>query len=148
MDTDAHWLTLLEVTGEDRETFLQGQLTQDLATLTAASPVRFAASCDAKGRVLAVLTLIRDGDRLFAALRADRADDWLAHVLRYRLRAKVDLVPARTHRLVAHGTRQARGASPADGTPSASSGPQSGGVPCATRRWVRAGTRSTLARRR
>jgi folate-binding Fe-S cluster repair protein YgfZ len=91
------------VTGEDRETFLQGQLTQDLGSLTPAAPVRFAASCDPKGRVLALLTLIRDGDGLYVALRADRADDWLAHILRYRLRARVDIAPTADRRLIAHG---------------------------------------------
>ena len=110
MQHDTPWLTLLEVTGEDREDFLQGQLTQDLRTLTATAPVRFAASCDPKGRVLAVLTLVRFGDRLLAALRADRADDWLAHILRYRLRARVEIAPCESHRIVALAT-------PADWSP-------------------------------
>lgn len=95
------WLALIEATGDDRDTFLQGQLTQDLRSLDAAHPVRLAASCDAKGRVLAVLTLVRLGDRLIAAIRADRRDDWLTHVLRFRLRARVELAPCADLTLVA-----------------------------------------------
>lgn len=123
MDTDAPWLTLFEVTGEDREAFLQGQLTQDLATLTAEAPVRFGASCDPKGRVLALLTLIRDGDRLFVALRADRADAWLAHILRYRLRARVDIAPAVDHRLIAHDAPPDWGPLSDQGSAAAGDGP-------------------------
>lgn len=101
MDTPKAWLTLLEATGEDRADFLQGQLTQDLRQLDPSFPVRLAASCDAKGRVLAVLTLIRHGDRLLLALRADLAEAWLTHVLRFRLRARVDLAPCEDLKLLA-----------------------------------------------
>lgn len=101
MDIPNPWLTLVEATGEDRDDFLQGQLTQDVRRVDASFPVRLAASCDAKGRVLAVLTLIRRGDRLLLALRADQAEAWLAHVLRFRLRARVDLVPCDDLHLVA-----------------------------------------------
>ena len=104
MDTSPSWLTLIEATGEDRDDFLQGQLTQDLRRVDASFPVRLAASCDAKGRVLAVLTLIRHGDRLLLALRADQAQAWLTHVLRFRLRARVDLVPCDDLKLVAEAT--------------------------------------------
>ena len=101
MNTPKPWLTLLEATGEDRDDFLQGQLTQDLRSVDARFPVRLAASCDAKGRVLAVLTLIRHGDRLLLAVRADQAEAWLTHALRFRLRARVDLVPCEDLTLVA-----------------------------------------------
>ncbi|MEL6949273.1 MAG: hypothetical protein AAGM16_03995 [Pseudomonadota bacterium] len=101
METRANWLALLEVTGEDAESFLQGQLTQDLRRLTPDAPVLFAASCDAKGRVLAVLTLIRQDSTLYIALRDDRVEPWLEHVLRFRLRARVDLTRSSSHRVVA-----------------------------------------------
>ncbi|MEO0616541.1 MAG: hypothetical protein AAFY69_10465 [Pseudomonadota bacterium] len=101
MNTPKPWLTLIEATGEDREDFLQGQLTQDLRSVDTTFPVRLAASCDAKGRVLAVLTLIRHGDRLLLALRSDQADAWLAHVLRFRLRARVELAPCEDLKIVA-----------------------------------------------
>lgn len=123
MNTETPWLTLLEVTGEDRETFLQGQLTQDLSTLTPETPVRFAASCDPKGRVLALITLLRDGDGLYLALRADRAEDWLAHILRYRMRARVEIRPATSHRLLAHGEPPSWGPLEANTTRAASDAP-------------------------
>lgn len=95
------WLQLIEASGDDRISFLQGQLTQDLSLLGAKRPVQLAASCDAKGRVLAVLTLTLYQDRLLLAVRASIADDWLAQLLKYRLRAKVDLAPCSDLILVA-----------------------------------------------
>ncbi len=89
----AGWLSLLQITGDDRISFLQGQLTQDVAALSPDRPVALAASCDAKGRVLAVLTLVYSPDVLYAAVRRDVAQTWVEHVLRYRMRAKVDITP-------------------------------------------------------
>ena len=92
--SSACWLSLLSISGDDRVSFLQGQLTQDVSLLSNDRPTTLAASCDAKGRVLAVLTLMYTPDTLYAAIRHDLRDTWVAHVLRYRMRAKVDITDA------------------------------------------------------
>ncbi|MEN7343138.1 MAG: hypothetical protein AAAFM81_09340 [Pseudomonadota bacterium] len=84
-------LTVLRASGVDHKTFLQGQLTQDIQLLSEDRPAMLAASCDAKGRVLAVLTVVHDPEGTLIVIRSDIADDWIETVLRYRLRAKVDI---------------------------------------------------------
>ncbi|MEO0573934.1 MAG: hypothetical protein AAF004_00635 [Pseudomonadota bacterium] len=86
----APWLRLIRFAGDDRISFLQGQLTQDVALLNSSQPAMIAASCDPKGRVLAVLTLIHEADAIVVGIRDALADDWLNAILRYKMRAKVD----------------------------------------------------------
>lgn len=83
------WLQLIRFAGDDRISFLQGQLTQDVAQLGEDRPAMLAASCDPKGRVIAVLTLIHTPDAVLAAVRSEIADMWLSTILRYKLRAKL-----------------------------------------------------------
>jgi folate-binding protein YgfZ len=52
---------ILRVTGEDRQRFLQGMLTNDVATLDQGGFLR-AAVLNVKGRVLAVVDAVREGD--------------------------------------------------------------------------------------
>lgn len=80
----------LAVTGNDRIAFLQGQLTQDLHRLDT-DPILTAAWCNPKGRVIALLTLVRDGDRVLVFLPGWQAGDFAERLLRYRLRADVDI---------------------------------------------------------
>ncbi|MEM8547914.1 MAG: hypothetical protein AAGF46_07100 [Pseudomonadota bacterium] len=89
--TPTESFTVIRFSGPDATTFLQGQITQDVRQLEQ-QPAALAASCDPKGRVLATLTLVAGAaaDTLMVVLRGDLAETWLAHVLRYRLRAKVE----------------------------------------------------------
>ena len=89
-DTD-QWLTAVRFAGPDRASFLQGQLTQDVNRLGAECPALPAASCDAKGRVIATLTLVWHPDHLVAIVHRDTANDWLDTISRFRLRARVDM---------------------------------------------------------
>jgi folate-binding protein YgfZ len=59
VDQSAHGM--LRVTGEDRRRFLQGMLTNDVATLVPGGFLR-AAVLNVKGRVLAVVDAVLDGD--------------------------------------------------------------------------------------
>ncbi|MEL6868719.1 MAG: hypothetical protein AAFO81_02870 [Pseudomonadota bacterium] len=99
--TSPDWLTPIRFQGDDRISFLQGQLTQDIGRLGRDCPALLAASCDPKGRVLAVLTLIYQPDSLIVALRRELAEQWLTGVLRYKLRSKVDALVADDVRVVA-----------------------------------------------
>ncbi|MEM9171919.1 MAG: hypothetical protein AAGA84_04355 [Pseudomonadota bacterium] len=83
---------ILRFSGDENASFLQGQLTQDVRRL-GDEPALLAASCDARGKVIAVLTLIAcpdgSGD-ILVAVRDALSDSWLEQVMRFRLRAKVD----------------------------------------------------------
>lgn len=90
----------LAVTGADRIDFLQGQLTQDVGRLES-DRILTAAWCNPKGRAIAVVTLVHGGDRVLLFLPHWQADDFTARLLRYRLRADVDIAPEPETRLVA-----------------------------------------------
>jgi folate-binding protein YgfZ len=79
---------LINVSGDDAEFFLQGQLTQDLAALTpdAALP---AAWCTPKGRVVATMRLIRADNGIGLLLPAAIAATFLQRISIYKLRADV-----------------------------------------------------------
>jgi folate-binding protein YgfZ len=81
--------------GPDAATFLQGQLTCDLRMLTAEG-VMLGACLTAQGRVLAILRLIQRPEGLLGLLPRSLAEPVVAHLSRYRLRAKLaieDLSP-------------------------------------------------------
>lgn len=92
MDTLDTRPACLTVTGNDRVSFLQGQLTQDVALLTDGRMLP-AAWCNPKGRVIALLTLVHGGDRTHLFLPAWQAAEFAERLLRYRLRSDVDLTP-------------------------------------------------------
>jgi folate-binding protein YgfZ len=81
---------ILDVTGEDRTAFLQGQLTQDvrLATPGTALP---AAGLTPKGKLLFTSRLLGLPDRLRLVLPAAARERVLAHLTKYALFQKVGL---------------------------------------------------------
>lgn len=81
-------LTLIEFRGADALSFLQGQLSHDLATLPAGR-TRLAAYCSAKGRVLGLLRVWVDADGCTALAAADLAEALLRRLSIFVLRAQV-----------------------------------------------------------
>lgn len=81
---------VVEVTGEDRLTFLQGLVSNDV---TAAGPGRavWAALLTPQGKWLADFFVFADGDRLLMDCARDQAGLLVATLSRFRLRAKVAL---------------------------------------------------------
>lgn len=81
---------LITASGPDAESFLQGQLTQDVH---AVSPGRtlLAAACTPKGRVLATVLLCRRADGFDLIVAADIAERFLQRLTMYKLRAKLEL---------------------------------------------------------
>lgn len=77
-------------TGEDRISFLQGQLTQDLGNLQDAISLP-AAMCNAKGRVAVTSRLLDLGDRTGMVLPASMVDATVRRLSMYRLRADVQI---------------------------------------------------------
>ena len=70
---------LIEVTGEDRQDWLQGQVTNDLRILTPDRPID-ACLCTPTGQLLAILRLWDYDGRIFIATHRDAAEAVLARV--------------------------------------------------------------------
>ncbi len=81
---------VLEIAGEDRVSFLQGLVSNDVAQ---AAPGRaiWAALLTAQGKWIADFFILADADRLLLDVEADQRDLLIKLLTRYRLRAKVTL---------------------------------------------------------
>jgi folate-binding protein YgfZ len=108
---DLSGLRLLRFTGPDSLSFLQGQLTQDLEEIDGRTVL---AACNTpQGRVVATMRLRRIETGFWALVAADLADAVAAHLRRYVLRAKVQIlvdrdstIAARSRGAAATGSRQ------------------------------------------
>jgi tRNA-modifying protein YgfZ len=88
---------LIAVEGEDGESFLQGQLSNDVRDL--AGHARYAAYCTPKGRMLAFLLVWRDGPEFFLELPRAVAEGTRKRLSMYVLRAKARLRDASDERV-------------------------------------------------
>ncbi|MDE2343965.1 MAG: folate-binding protein YgfZ [Betaproteobacteria bacterium] len=86
--------TLIRASGDDAQTFLQGQLTQDLASLDP-DRVLWAAHCSPKGRMLASFLLWRQDQDFWLDAPDELADGALRRLRMYVLRSRVNLEDAR-----------------------------------------------------
>jgi folate-binding protein YgfZ len=83
--------TLLTVSGDEAEHFLQNLITADLSTLKDGE-VRSAALLSPQGKILFDFLVSRAGEGAFRLeCRADVADDFMRRLMLYRLRAKVGI---------------------------------------------------------
>lgn len=95
---------LLELTGQDALSFLQGQTTVNFATPI---PNRVApgAFCDVKGRVIAdFLSLTISAERVLLRVSASLADPLREHLRKYLMFARAELVPSPWRVAAALGT--------------------------------------------
>ena len=83
-------LALIRVTGADAETFLQGQLTQDVRKAPADGGLR-AGYCSAKGRLLALMSLRRIADGFELRMHRGVAETTVKRLRMFVLRSKVTL---------------------------------------------------------
>jgi folate-binding protein YgfZ len=90
---DLSHLGLIEFSGEDALTFLQGQLTNDTKLITE-SRSQLAGYCTAKGRLLATLLLWKSPDGYCGQLHGDIAAAVQKRLSMYVLRAKVKVADA------------------------------------------------------
>lgn len=81
---------LIEVTGEDREGFLQGLVTNDVTGAKAG--LVYAALLSPQGKYLADFFLLDLGETILMDVKEDLADALLKRLSMYRLRSKVGLV--------------------------------------------------------
>ncbi len=92
-DPSVHPLTadgLIRVSGADAESFLQGQLSNDVTEL-AAPQAQLTTWCTAQGRVLATMLAWREGDGYLLQLPGELVEAVLTRLRRYVLRARVIL---------------------------------------------------------
>lgn len=83
-------LGAIAVSGADAETFLQAQISNDVAAL-GPDDSRLAAWCDAKGRVQAIVRVLRRGDDLLLLLPRALVAPTLKRLHLFVLRARVEL---------------------------------------------------------
>ncbi|HVS16047.1 MAG TPA: glycine cleavage T C-terminal barrel domain-containing protein [Thermoanaerobaculia bacterium] len=81
----------LELLGADRARFLNGLVTVDVVRLVEGEALRGWAA-DVKGRILADLTVLHCGDRLWLATPPGRAELLREHLLRYRVADRVEVL--------------------------------------------------------
>jgi hypothetical protein len=84
---------LIRVEGEDAETFLQGQLTNDMRQVTG-DHSNLAGWCSPKGRMLASFRCFRRGDAYYLQTPAENLPPVLKRLGMYVLRSKVTLADA------------------------------------------------------
>ena len=83
---------VLSITGEDRVSYLQGLVSNDVA-LAAPGRAVWAALLTPQGKWLADFFIFADGNRLLLDVEAAQRDDLARRLLRFRLRAKVAVGP-------------------------------------------------------
>lgn len=81
---------VIAVDGEDRRSFLQGQLSNDLESLSPTTS-QLAALSNPQGRAVAVMRLVELDDAICLLLGSESVQGVLARLQRYVLRAKVTL---------------------------------------------------------
>ncbi len=81
---------LISLSGEDRQAFLQGLVSNDVAKVTAAQAI-YAAFLTAQGKYLHDIFIAGDGERLLIECEAARRADLLRRLSLYKLRSKVAL---------------------------------------------------------
>src|SRR3546814_17400621 len=88
--TERGWL---RVSGDDASTFLQGQLSNDLRKLTLQT-AQLSSYSSAKGRMLAVLFLVRRGDDILIEMPPSILDATLSRLKMFVLRASLTIATA------------------------------------------------------
>ena len=81
---------MIAVRGEDAESFLQGQLSNDVALANETAAI-LAAWCNAKGRVICVVRILRIDAGYGLILPSELTDDIVRKLTLYRFRSKVEL---------------------------------------------------------
>lgn len=90
MLTDLSGTGILSVTGEDAETFLNGQLTNDIREVSETRS-QLSAFCNPKGRALALFRILRRDDSWILTLPAALTEPTLKRLRMYVLRSRVEI---------------------------------------------------------
>ena len=87
---DLDHLTLFQFSGNDAESFLQGQLSNDISTLEAGAS-QLHAYCTPKGRALAILRIMRNTDSFWVLAPSDLRESLSKRLKMYVMRADVKI---------------------------------------------------------
>ena len=99
---------VIAVAGEDRVSFLQGLVSNDVAAAVPGHAV-WAALLTPQGKWLADFFILADGDRLLLDCESGQMDMLVARLTRFRLRAKVSIGPTGMAVYVAWGGKPVAG---------------------------------------
>ena len=84
------YLGLIKISGEDKQTFLQGQLTNDTRNINDTSS-QLSSYCTPKGRMLANFRIFESGGDWYLVIPANRLDAILKRLKMFVLRSKVTI---------------------------------------------------------
>jgi len=96
--TDLSYIGLISAQGNDAQTFLQGQLTNDVRDVTGQHS-QLSGYCSPKGRLLAIFRLFLNDDKYYLQLPAELLQPVIKRLGMYVLRSKVTLEDA-SHSMV------------------------------------------------
>ena len=82
-------LSVLEVTGDDAETFLHGQFTNHIKGID--DSFRLAAYCQPQGRILALMRVAKVNDKFFIVLPTELVPGFVKRLTMFILRSKVSI---------------------------------------------------------
>lgn len=88
--TDLSYLGLIEVSGEDKKTFLQGQLTNDINAISS-SLSHLSGLCTPKGRLKAIFSIFSHNDKLYLQLPSPLLEEILKRLKMFVMMSKVEL---------------------------------------------------------
>ncbi len=94
--------SLIEIIGDDSETFLQGQLTVDMRAF-ASGECRLGAYCDHKGRAIASFFLLKPHDNhegFWLVLPKDMVDIFCQSIGKYAVFSKVTITPSNDKQVI------------------------------------------------
>ncbi|MFY9288841.1 MAG: folate-binding protein [Alphaproteobacteria bacterium] len=81
---------VLSLEGEDRRTFLQGLISNDITLCVQGSPL-YAALLSPQGKFLHDMIIVDNGDRFFIDCEIERAGDLIKRLSAFKLRAKINI---------------------------------------------------------
>lgn len=91
--TDLSWLGIIQVSGEDKYTYLQGQLTNDVNAVSS-SLSQLSGLCTPKGRMRALFSIFFRNDNLYLQLPYPLLEENLKRLKMFVLMSKVELTDA------------------------------------------------------
>lgn len=89
--SDLSYLGLIEVSGDDSKTFLQGQLTNDINAISS-SLSHLSGLCTPKGRLRTLLSIFAQGDKLYLQLPKPLLEETLKRLKMFVMMSKVELL--------------------------------------------------------
>jgi folate-binding protein YgfZ len=97
---------LIKVSGEEAESFLQGQVTCDIAQVRQGKP-QLGAHCNVKGRAQATFACLYHNDAFYLALPADQVEPTVQALSKFALFSKATLAACHEYELMGFGGKQA-----------------------------------------